>query len=119
MIYIFLRLNYIKSYGTGIEKIIDSYKEKVLKPKFDITENSFVLTLFNTNKTATIKNTKSKDKEEIIIEYIKENGSITRIEVQKILGLEKAMSNKVLTNMCKENRIKREGNGRSIKYIIY
>ena len=38
---IFYRLELIEAYGTGIQKIIDSYSESEFKPQFVTTENAF------------------------------------------------------------------------------
>lgn len=46
---IFYRLELIEAYGTGIQKIIDSYSESEFKPQFVTTENAFKIILPNLN----------------------------------------------------------------------
>lgn len=46
---IFYRLKYVESFGTGIEIIIESYKEYEKKPLFLNTENVFKVILYNVN----------------------------------------------------------------------
>ena len=55
---IFHRLNYIKSYGTGIRRIFALYKDYFEQPKIEITSNKFKIILPNTNSdTENIKST--------------------------------------------------------------
>lgn len=46
---IFYRLELIEAYGTGIQKILDSYSESEFKPQFVTTENAFKIILPNRN----------------------------------------------------------------------
>ncbi|MEI6580188.1 MAG: RNA-binding domain-containing protein, partial [Eubacteriales bacterium] len=46
---IFYRLKLIEAYGTGMPKIIKSYKNYVVKPQIEVSDNAFKITLPNTN----------------------------------------------------------------------
>lgn len=66
---IFYRLELIEAYGTGIQKILDSYSESEFKPQFVTTENAFKVILPNLNHPK--KN--SKIQEELVIYDCPEN----------------------------------------------
>lgn len=46
---IFYRLKLIEAYGTNVPKMIESYEEALEKPKFEVTDNAFKITLPNRN----------------------------------------------------------------------
>lgn len=46
---IFYRMKLIEAYGTGVPKMIESYEEALEKPKFEVTDNAFKITLPNRN----------------------------------------------------------------------
>lgn len=58
---VFFKLKYVEAYGTGIEKIQGDYEHTGLKPRFEVSDNGFLLVLPNktygeeTQKTAPIK----------------------------------------------------------------
>lgn len=47
---IFYRLTLIGAYGAGVPKILKSYKESIMQPKFEVTDNAFKITLPNQNE---------------------------------------------------------------------
>lgn len=117
---IFFRLTLIESYGTGIGKIIESYENTNHKPEFDDSDNAFIVTLPNINYIEK-KNDfllEKSSKEELILNYIKNNGKITRAIAENILELERSRTNDMLTNLCKQNLIKKEGKGRNTIYVL-
>ena len=73
---IFYRLKYVESFGTGIGRIIESYKEYDKEPLILNSENVFKVTLYNVNyvKDENIKILPTNlTQEEQIIEYLKKN----------------------------------------------
>ena len=46
---VFYRLELIEAYGTGIRKIMEAYEGSARKPKIEVTENAFKITIPNRN----------------------------------------------------------------------
>ncbi len=117
---IFYRLKYVESFGTGIERIIESYKEYDKKPIFQNTDNSFKVTLYNVNYTEIEEKQIpiSLSQEEQIIEYLKKNGKINRLMAEKLLDISKTRANNVLNEMLKNKVIKLDGSGKNTYYIL-
>lgn len=113
---VFYRMKLIESYGTGIGKIRRAYKDMTVKPVFESAGGAFRLTLPNMN---TAENSAlHSDVSELVIEYIKRNGSISRLETENITGLKITAAHKLLKEMCEENLIVPVGKGKSTRYII-
>jgi len=117
---IFYRLKYVESFGTGIERIIDSYKNFDKKPLFLSTENAFKVTLYNINY---IENNEkilpsNLTQKEQIIEYIKKNNKINRQIVEAMFDISKTRANDILNNLIKENILIQVGSGKNTYYVI-
>ncbi len=113
---IFYRLKYVESFGTGIERIFDSYKVYDKKPLIVNSDNVFKVILYNVNyKDNDIENNYQFDK---IIEYIKENGKINRIIVESLFNISKTRANNILNNMITNNILVQVGSGKNIYYIL-
>ena len=71
---IFYRLKYVESFGTGIGRIVESYKEYDKEPLILNTENTFKVTLYNVNyiKENNISNYKIEDLKMFMSEYEKQ-----------------------------------------------
>lgn len=113
---VFYRMKLIESYGTGIGKIRRAYKELSRKPVFESAAGAFRLTLPNMNAIA--DDTPESDVSALVMAYIKENGSISRLETEKITGLKVTAAYKLLKEMCAEHLIKSVGKGRLTKYVM-
>lgn len=113
---VFYRMKLIESYGTGIGKIRRAYKDFSVKPIFESADGAFRLTLPNRNA---VENAASEsDMTELVIAYIKENDSISRLEVEKLTGLKSTAAYKLLKELCANHRIKSIGKGRNTKYVL-
>ncbi len=113
---VFYRMKLIESYGTGIGKIRRAYKDIYSEPVFESADGAFRLTLPNMNYSASPK--LSKDNTVLILDYIKKNGSISRLETEKLTGLKTTAAHKLLKEMCADNQIKVSGTGKITKYIL-
>lgn len=114
---IFHRLRLIESYGTGIRKIYSLYANCPRQPKIEVTPNSFKIVLPNMNQAAANApapniTTQKKD----ILDYIGENGSITDLEIQNMLGLKKTRAFTLAKQMRDEGLIRAVGRGSEKKY---
>lgn len=118
---VFYRLHLIEAYGTGLGKIIKAYEGTSEKPVITTTKNSFKIILPNINaKYAAVEISfpKSYDKEEQILEYMKEHGEITRTDVEKLLEISASTASRLIKKMVKKGLIKSHGRARSVRYTI-
>lgn len=118
---IFYRLKYVESFGTGIERIIESYKEYDKEPLILNSENVFKVTLYNVNyvKNESIKILPTNlTQEEQIIEYLKKNNKINRIIVESLLDVSKTRANDILNNMINSNLLIQTGTGKNTYYVL-
>ena len=118
---IFYRLKYVESFGTGIGRIIESYKEYDKEPLILNTENTFKVTLYNVNyiKENNIKILPTNlTQEEQIIEYLKKNSKINRLIVESLLDVSKTRANDILNKMINDNILIQVGTGKNIYYVL-
>lgn len=126
---IFYRLRLIEAYGTGIPRINSSYELSEKKPCFVITPSSFRLVLKNNNykEAEQILSQNPMVKEERatfeidakstkVINYVVLNGFVTRVEVEKMLGVSMATAARMLNRLVVEKKLVALGNGRQRRY---
>ncbi len=116
---IFYRLELIEAYGTGMPKIVKAYAGIGMKPKIEVTNNAFKITLPNRNasvKMNTIISNMPKTNEERILDFIDVTGHIVRSDVDKLLDVSQATANRILKRMVSNGLIYQEGSGRKTKY---
>jgi len=114
---VFYRLHLIEAYGTGIPKIIEAYEEFNGEPKIEFSSNAFRITLPNTNYF-TSEEYMPDEREKIIIESIEEKKFIVRSDVERLLEVSQDTANVIIRNMLAKNFIKKEGQGRGIRYHL-
>ncbi len=116
---IFYRLKLIEAYGTGLPKIMKAYNGNKQKPEIEVTGNAFKIILPNQNieekETAEIFGSSEKE-EAKILSFIERNGQITRSDVDELLEVSQATSNRILKRMVKDGLIYQDGIGRNTKY---
>lgn len=122
---IFHRLKLIESYGTGIRKIFNLYRECSTQPEIEVTANSFKLILPNMN-VAGVDNTVLTKTEnfnltpqmKIVLEYLSEYGEISEEELQELLNIKRTRAYLVARQMCEANLIIATGRGIYKKYRL-
>ena len=115
---IFHRLHLIESYGTGIRKIYNLYANCSEQPRIEVTSNTFKIILPNMNRMAEKESgTVVTAQMQKILDYIEENGQITELEIQELLGLKKTRAFILAKQMRDEGLIRVEGRGDSKKYF--
>lgn len=124
---VFYRLHLIEAYGTGLLKIKEGYVDSKLEPLIEATGNAFKITLFNINfpkstkrylcvkESQAVYGSKAK-KEKMVMETIAKLGSVSRKDIQDILGISQATAIVLLRSMLKEGKLKKEGAGRYQRY---
>ena len=124
---IFYRMRLIESYGTGIGKIERAYKTNRLQPEFETAKGVFRVTLPNRNEEqdAEMKSDSGIDgdisldeQKNLIIQYAQENGSVTRKEVEDLIGAGTTKAFRLLKELCEANRLEQKGNGKLSTYVI-
>ena len=128
---VFYRLRLIEAYGTGLRKIMDAYDGLSEKPVISVTKNSFKITLPNVNAKYTVGAAPSptggiifspaqepEDKEQKVLDYVRENGAITRPETEKLLEVSASAASRLLKEMIESNRLCRQGKARNIRYVF-
>ncbi|MBQ9981003.1 MAG: putative DNA binding domain-containing protein [Oscillospiraceae bacterium] len=118
---IFHRLHLIESYGTGIRRIFNLYKNSKVTPSIEVTANTFKITIPNMNASSdttskTVK--KISVQKETILDYIRKNGYITDNEISEILNIKRTRAYTIAKEMCTENLITVTGRGSKKKYSL-
>ena len=111
---VFYRLELIESYGTGIQRIIESYADYPKKPVFAPAPASFVVTL----PKLTEAEDNSPDDSEKIFSYLSGRGEASRKEIEILLGKSKFTVIHILNELLKENKIVKTGAGPAVRYRL-
>lgn len=128
---VFYRLHLIEAYGTGLAKIMETYEGCSEKPVISTTKNSFKITLPNVNAKYETKDTpvlaenskavsasKPDDNVQRVLDYVRENGSITRPEAEELLGISASTASRLIRKMVKTGLILQDGRARNSRYIL-
>jgi ATP-dependent DNA helicase RecG len=123
---LFKELNFIESWGSGVEKVRNSCDERGVK--FELREKgSFVEAVFyrpiSVGKPSdSIGNDRlqpiTTDYDRIILEYLQENRRITRKEATGILELRETKIKELFNELIDRGLIQRVGAGRSTYYVL-
>ncbi len=120
---VFYRLELIEAYGTGILKIMEAYSGTGKEPQIKTSDNAFKIILPNLNvHTGQEKPPADKPagsvQENTVIALAKEQGTFTRKEVEKVLGISQTTCGRLLKQMIEHRQIVQEGKGRSTHYRL-
>lgn len=117
---VFHRLRLIESYGTGIRRIFDLYKDCSLQPTIEVTQNTFKMILPNRNKSVPTEKKDSKaektEQMQVILDYIAQHGEINNEKVQEILGVKRTRAYTILKQMVENGFVTTNGRGEEKKY---
>ena len=114
----FYRLKLIESYGTGIQRIFESYSSYPAKPELKVSENAFVVTLPNTNASDAKPDLNHPSKEESILAMLKAQKTMSRQEIETALGISKSATTSILNELLDKNRIKKIGQAKNTRYCL-
>lgn len=125
---VFYRLQLIEAYGTGIRKIMGAYAGAAAKPQITATSNAFKIVLPNVNfvaKAAEAPATSGEgvstipdSRENVILRFLTEHPSITRKEVQTLLGVSQSTAGRLLREMVDRGQIMTLGGSRASRYEL-
>ncbi|MGN1066157.1 MAG: ATP-binding protein [Thermoguttaceae bacterium] len=107
---IFFRLRMVEKFGTGIRRIVESYKDSNIKPIFDATENTVRITL----PVLQLKNGLSQDENKVFGLLKGKLASSSTIAAAAGFGKSKTVS--ILKRLVREGYVQTVGTGRGTKY---
>lgn len=107
---VFFRMHYIEHFGTGVLRILESYKNSSRKPVFDINENSIRVVLPD------IVNEKLSADLQIVYEMMKDGSEIATKDVIEHTGFSRSKSTAVLKSLVSDGFADIVGRGRGTKY---
>lgn len=110
---VFFRLKYIEKFGTGIMRINRSYSNALEKPSYQIFENSIQVVL-----PVIASDEKLSEKDKKILDIIRDKGTVSRSEIEKLAGIGKDSTIRSLNLLLKKHIIEKTGAGRGVKYHI-
>ena len=110
---VFFRLKYIEKFGTGIMRINRSYSNALEKPSYQIFENSIQVVL-----PVIASDEKLSEKDKKILDTIRDKGTVSRSEIEKLAGIGKDSTIRSLNLLLKKHIIEKTGAGRGVKYHI-
>ena len=110
---VFFRLKYIEKFGTGIMRINRSYSNALEKPSYQIFENSIQVVL-----PVIASDEKLSEKDKKILDIIRDKGTVSRSEIEKLAGIVKDSTIRSLNLLLKKHIIEKTGAGRGVKYHI-
>lgn len=125
---VYYRLRLIEAYGTGMLKINECYAEYDCKPKFEVSDNAFKLTLPNVNyhvpKTVSKRKTPARvkradDRTELVLALFEKQETITRKDIEAALGVSQATAVLVLRNLVAKGLVAKEGSGKNTCYYLH
>lgn len=113
---VFYRLKMVEAYGTGLQKICNSYGESRLEPKFIAGPHSFKVIMPNKNAAVQEKADDLDEDDKQVLNYVKERGSITREEIEHYMEISSSTAVRMMKRLRDAHLIKTVGNGKNTRY---
>ena len=108
---VFYRLGFVEIFGTGITRIKQIYEEGLIKPDFEVSENTIkiVLPVFESNLSLT-------EDERIIYKILSKTILKPISEIAPYVPFGKSKTTQLLKEMGQKGVVTIEGKGRGTKY---
>ena len=113
---IFYRLMLIEAYGTGIPKILNSYKGFAIQPEFEVTDHAFKIMLPNQN--AQVEYAAPSTDEQRIMELAGRYGKLKRKDVEMEFKVSQTLSGRLLRLMVEKGILQTAGKGKNTVYFL-
>lgn len=110
---VFFRLKYIEKFGTGILRINHAYEHALMKPSYQIYDNSISVRL-----PIILAENKLTTEEQAVVEVLKKYSGLSRKEIELKTGYRKDKVIRILNVLLEKNIIEKSGAGRGTKYSI-
>ncbi len=118
---LFYRLKLIEAYGTGISKIISSYKNTGVEPIFENVKGAFRVILPNVNTITNVINTENLSLEDErylpILNLLTQRREFTRKDVEDLMEIGTTHALNTIKKMIEKNLITKVGEGKNTRYI--
>ena len=114
----------IESFGTGLKRIADVCNEAGVHYEFKKLKSGFVVCFYRSVEKVNKKPIKADkkpikaDRQEKIVAYIKEYGSINNKETRELLGLADSTVKRILKEMVNEKILVSDGEKKARKYYM-
>lgn len=126
---VFYRLHLIEAYGTGLLKINECYADELVKPKIEVTDNAFKITLpndnFNTSNVVTMQiadesasDKKQQERYAVVLELARKHSLITRRMIENALQISTSTAVLLLKKMVQLGLLVKAGSGRNLSYHL-
>ena len=128
---VFYRLHLVEAYGTGLLKIHECYADEMVKPKIEVTDNAFKITLPNVNfvpaksmlpsmqlagKPETDK--KQQERVNVILDLAQKHSRITRNMIENALQVSTSTALLLIKKMVTLGLLAKDGSGRNLSYHL-
>ena len=110
---VFFRLHLIEIFGTGIRRIMEAYADRLIKPSFEITENSVKVTLPAINSGINLTADKQK-----VVALLQGKMILSSSEIAENLHWSRDKAIRELNSLIESGLIKKTGIGRGTRYGI-
>ena len=115
---VFYRLDLIEAYGTGLGKMMNAYPSVPHEELFQTTARVFKVTLPRLSAVAGRTAETEDSASDAVLEYLAQNESITRADVERITGMSVSSAIRLINRMIKAGRLKSSGRGKNTVYIL-
>ena len=121
---VFYRLRLIEAYGTGILKIHENYADCAKKPKIEVSNNAFKVTLPNinfisehekNNETIT-QSVPQNERQDFIMKLFNTHEVITRKDIEVVLKVSQATAILIIREMLAQGQLVKEKGGKYSRY---
>lgn len=107
---VFLKLDYIEKFGTGIARIRRAYRDSLSQPIFDVRGGMVTVTLPVTDAF------EGSEEEVQVLKALSGGRVMSRSEIEKQTGLSRTRTLTALESLLKRNAVVKQGTGRATKY---
>lgn len=113
----------IESFGTGLKRIAEACDKANVGYEFKKLKSGFVVCFYRSEEKADKKPIKADKKpindsrQELILEYVKDNGSISNKEARELLNLADSTVKRILKEMVKHDLLVVEGERKTRRYL--
>ncbi len=115
---IFYRLELIEAYGTGVQRIMESYAPSLQKPVFRPAPASFGVTLPKMDYGSGALMNGEISREEAVLKYIYSKGTVTRKDVEHVLGKSRYTAIQVINKLLADGTIIKNGSAKAVEYQL-
>lgn len=109
---VFFRLGYVEMFGSGIKRIKESYNGVLVKPEFEVYDNSITVILPVSNLEIELT-----DDEELVLDVLSLNLKMSRMQIEEKTKLNKSKIIRVLNSLSEKGVVQKSGSGPNTKYV--